>query len=70
MTDLAQSESSLAGAIANLIAAKNNLLTSEAKYEKIIGKKPPKNLQEIKKLNLKRQDNSGSVEIKDLDSNN
>ena len=53
LTDLAQSESSLAGAVADLIAAKNNLLTSEAKYEKIIGKKPPKNLQEIKKLNLR-----------------
>jgi len=39
LTDLAQSESSLAGAIAQLIAAKNDLITSRANFEKIIGKK-------------------------------
>ncbi|TGV20929.1 DUF547 domain-containing protein [Pseudoalteromonas sp. MEBiC 03607] len=34
------------------------------------GRFSPEMLEKIKKLNLKRQDNSGSVEIKDLDSNN
>jgi len=53
LTDLAQSESSLAGAVADLIAAKNNLLTSTANYEKIVGKKPSKDIQEIKILNLR-----------------
>ena len=38
LTDLAQSESSLAGAKAKLIAAKNDLITSKANFEKIIGK--------------------------------
>ena len=53
LTDLAQSESSLAGARADLIAAKNNLLISEANYEKIVGKKPSKNIQDTKTLNLR-----------------
>ena len=52
LTDLAQSESSLAGAIAQLIAAQNDLVTSEANFEKVIGKKPQKNIEEIKKINL------------------
>ena len=39
LTDLAQSESSLAGAMAELIAAQNDLVTSKANFEKIIGKK-------------------------------
>ena len=39
LTDLSQSESSLAGAKAQLIAAKNDLITSKANFEKIIGKK-------------------------------
>ena len=52
LTDLAQSESSLAGARAELIAAQNDLVTSKANFEKIIGKKPSKNIQEIKKTNL------------------
>jgi len=34
------------------------------------GRFSPEMLEKIKKLNLKRQDNSGSVEIKDLDSKN
>ena len=49
---MAQSESSLAGAKAQLIAAQNDLVTSKANFEKIIGKKPSKNIQEIKKINL------------------
>ena len=52
LTDLAQSESSLAGAKAQLIAAQNDLVTSKANFEKIIGKSPPNNVQEIKKLKL------------------
>jgi len=52
LTDLAQSESSLAGATAQLIAAQNDLVTSKANFEKIIGKKPTENIQEIKKIDL------------------
>jgi len=52
LTDLAQSESSLAGAEAELITAKNSLVTSKANFEKIIGKKPAENIQEIKEMNL------------------
>ena len=37
LIDLAQSESSLAGARAELIAAKNNLITSNANFKKIVG---------------------------------
>ena len=37
LSDVAQSESSLAGARANLIQAENNLLTSRLNYENIIG---------------------------------
>ena len=52
LADLAQSESSLAGAQASLIAAQNELVTSKANFEKVIGKKPPKDIQEIKETNL------------------
>ena len=52
LTDLAQSESSLAGARAQLISAQNDLVTSKANFEKIIGKKPTENIQEIKETNL------------------
>ena len=52
LTDLAQSESSLAGATAQLIAAQNDLVTSKANFDKIIGKKPTENIQEIKKIDL------------------
>ena len=52
LADLAQSESSLAGAKAALIAAQNGLVTSKANFEKTIGKKPSENIQEIKKTNL------------------
>ena len=50
--DLAQSESSLAGARAELIASQNDLVTSKANFEKIIGKKPTENIQEVKEINL------------------
>jgi outer membrane protein len=52
LTDLAQSESSLSGAIASLIAAQNDLLTSKANFEKIIGKKASEDLREIEKSEL------------------
>ena len=52
LTDLAQSESSLAGARAQVISAQNDLVTSKANFEKIIGKKPTENIQETKKTNL------------------
>ena len=52
LTDLAQSESSLAGATAQLISAQNDLITSKSNFEMIVGKKPPKNIQEIKTSNL------------------
>ena len=53
LTDLAQSESSLAGGRAELITAQNDLVTSKANFEKIIGKKPSEDTQEIKETNLK-----------------
>ena len=52
LTDLAQSESSLSGAKAALIAAQNDLVTSRANFEKIIGNKPSENIQDINKVNL------------------
>ena len=52
LADLAQSESSLAGGRAAFIATQNELVTSKANFEKVIGKKPTENLQEIKKTNL------------------
>ena len=52
LADLAQSESSLAGARAELIAAQNDLVTSKVNFEMIIGKKPSENIQEIKETNL------------------
>jgi outer membrane protein len=52
LADLAQSESSFAGAKATLIAAQNELVTSKANFKKVIGKKAPENIQEIKETNL------------------
>ena len=53
LTDLAQSESSLAGARAELITVQNDLVTTKLNFEKIIGKKPAETIQEIKKTNIK-----------------
>jgi len=47
LTDLAQSESSLAGARANLIKAQTELLTSKANFERVTRQEPP----DIKILN-------------------
>ena len=52
LTDLAQSESSFLGAKAELITAQNDLVTSKANFEKIIGKRAPDNIQEIKKIKI------------------
>ena len=52
LTDLAQSEASLAGARAQLIAAQNELVTSISNFEKIIGEKPSKDFEEIEGINL------------------
>ena len=52
LADLAQSESSFAGAKAKLIVAKNELIASKANFDKIIGKKPSENIQEITETNL------------------
>ena len=51
LSDLAQSESSLADAKAKFIRAENNLAVSEKDYENIIGYLP-KNLKTINNLNL------------------
>jgi len=52
LTDLAQSESSLAGAMAQLISAQNDLITSKSNFEMVIGIKPTENIQEIKDNSL------------------
>jgi|TARA_B110000881_G_C18549927_1_gene503470 outer membrane protein len=54
LTDLAQSESSLAGARANFISAKTELLTSKTDFERIIGVKAPEKINEnfVVKVNL------------------
>jgi len=52
LTDLAQSEASLSGARAKLIASQNDLISSKANYGKIIGKKSPENIKEIKEIKL------------------
>ena len=52
LADLAQSESSLAGANAQSISAQNDLVTSRANFLKIIGVKPSENIEEIKKINI------------------
>jgi len=52
LSDLAQSESSLAGAKAKFIRAKNNLLVNEQNFINIVGYKP-NNLKEINGLNLR-----------------
>jgi outer membrane protein len=52
LTDLSQSESSLAGARTQLIIAKNDLVTARANFVKIIGKTPIENIKEIRKFKL------------------
>jgi len=52
LTDLAQSESSLAGARAQLISAQNDLVTNKANFEKVVGKVSTDNIQENIEINL------------------
>jgi len=52
LTDLAQSEASLAGARAKLITAQNDVVTSKVNFEKIIGQKPRENLSDNKLTNI------------------
>ena len=57
LTDLSQSESSLAGARAQLIAAQNDLVTSKTNFKKVIGKKPTENIKKINEINLNLPEN-------------
>ncbi len=53
LTDLAQSESSLAGAKANLIKAKTELISSKTNFERVIREKPPESKKFNEKIFLK-----------------
>ena len=53
LTDLAQSESSLAGANAQMIIAETDLQNTRVDFEKIIGVSPPNNLETNYQLNIK-----------------
>ncbi|OUW62782.1 MAG: hypothetical protein CBD61_04385 [Pelagibacteraceae bacterium TMED201] len=53
LTDLAQSESSLAGANANLIKAKTELLASKTNFERVIREKAPINMNSKEKIKVK-----------------
>ena len=53
LTDLAQSESSLAGANANSIKAKTELLASKVNFERIIRKKVPSSINSNEKVDIK-----------------
>jgi outer membrane protein len=53
LTDLAQSESSLAGAGADLISAETDLITTKANFERITRVAVPKDFKESAKLKLK-----------------
>ena len=44
LTDFAQSESSLAGAMANLITARNELISGKKNFQKILGSKAPEQI--------------------------
>ena len=53
LTDLAQSESSLAGANANLIKAKTELLASKTNFERVIRKKVPSTINTNERIKVK-----------------
>ena len=53
LTDLAQSESSLAGANANLIKAKTELLASKTNFERVIRKKVPNTINANERIKVK-----------------
>ena len=52
LTDLAQSESSLAGARANYISAENELLTAKTNFERIVGIRVPESPNDNLDINL------------------
>ena len=52
LTDLAQSESSLAGANANLIKAKTELLASKTNFERVIREKAPSSINTNEKVGI------------------
>ena len=52
LTDLAQSESSLAGANANLIKAKTELQASQTNFERVIRKKAPKSIENYERIEI------------------
>ena len=53
LTDLAQSESSLAGANANLIKAKTELLASKTNFERVIREKVPSAINNNERIEVK-----------------
>ena len=53
LTDLAQSESSLAGANANLIKAKTELLASKTNFERVVRKKAPTSINTTENVEVK-----------------
>ena len=53
LTDLAQSESSLAGANADLIKAKTELLSSKTNFERVIRKKVPSTINTNERIKVK-----------------
>ena len=69
LTDLAQSESSLAGANANLIKAKTELLASKTNFQRVTREKVPniQNLEEKINLNLPDSLNS-SLELSNINN--
>ncbi len=69
LTDLAQSESSLAGAKANLINARTEMLSAKTYFERIIGEKSPntQNLNEKVLLDIPNSLNS-SLELANLNN--
>ena len=69
LTDLAQSESSLAGAKADLIKAKTELLTSKTNFERVIREKTP-NTKNLNKKILLVLPNSLEESLKLADINN
>jgi len=56
LTDLAQSESSLAGANANLIKAKTELQASKTNFERVIRKKAPNSIEENERVMIELPD--------------
>ena len=68
LTDLAQSESSLAGANAEMIIAETDLQNTRVDFEKIVGVIPPDNLQTNYQLNINLP--SSLIEALDLAKSN